>query len=285
MIQNEFANTLMPKVAELISGRTASFYDTSAEENLETSAGYFMAPNPSGTLYRIDPETADDIPENTIAVLKLSGVVMKNDFCGMGGTASMRSNLISALSFPNVVGSLIVTDSPGGAVNGSFELSQAIAAAKKPVFGFADGLAASAAYLILCGCTEIFASHASAVIGSVGVMTTLRDYSEQLKSYGVTEHTFTARTSPDKNKKYLEAMAGDDTKLQETDLIPLHKLFQDAITTSRPDVAAEALTGDTYLAEKAMSLGLIDGIASYEDVLARAMDVGAYYNAKNPILI
>ena len=285
MIQEDFANNLMPKVAELISGSPVSFYDTSTEDNLETSAGYFMAPNPSGRLSRIEADSALDIPENTIAVLNLSGVVMKNDFCGIAGTASMRSSLIEALDVPNVVGAMIVTDSPGGAVNGSFELYEAIANAKKPVFGFADGLAASAAYLILCGCTEVFASHASAVIGSIGVMTTLRDHSERLKEMGVREEIFTARTSPDKNLKYKEAMEGNDTKLQENDLMPLHAMFMDAIKATRPDVAAEALTGETYLADKAMRLGLIDGIASIEDVAARAMDIGAYVNQKNSISI
>jgi ClpP class serine protease len=281
MIQEDFAFDMMPKVAELIKGNPVSFYDTSAEENLKASVGHFVAQNPSGTLYRIDADSPKDLPEHAVTVLSLDGVVMKSDFCGMGGTVALRHALIEGNQLDQVVSTVFKIDSPGGAVNGTFELHQAVAKSTKPVMGLVHGMAASAGYLAICGATEIHATHESCIVGSIGVMVTLRDYSEQLKEMGVREEVYTSRTSPRKNAKVREALAGDDTRLQKDLLMPLDALFMDAVKMYRQDVGKAALEGDDFLASKGMGEGLVDGIGSEEDIMERALDIGIYMKEKN----
>jgi len=142
-------------------------------------------------------------------------------------------------------------------------------------------MAASAGYLAICGSTEIFATHASCTVGSIGVMITLSDYSEHLKEMGVREEIFTSRKSPRKNAKFREAMEGNDEALQSTLLMPLDDLFMNAVKAYRPDVTEAALSGEDFLSDTGMNEGLVDGIADQEEVMERALDIGIYMKEKN----
>jgi len=64
---------------------------------------------------------------------------------------------------------VLAVDSPGGEVAGANELAQLDrdAAEQKPVVAFVGGLAASAAYWLIAGATEIVASE-TAILGSIG---------------------------------------------------------------------------------------------------------------------
>jgi protease-4 len=226
---------------------------------MEASAGYFIAQNPSGTLYKVQNVSEADLPEGSLAVFQQRGVVMKEDYCGMAGTATIREAVLQTMVSPKVMGGIMVADSPGGAVNGTGELTDAIYASKKPIIGFADGLAASAAYEMLSGCGEIYASHDSAVVGSIGVLVTLRDFSERLKDLGVREETFVASTSPDKTAMWDEALEGNPAKL-DAHLVATHQLFKDTVKRTRSEVTEEALKGGVFLANEAIDHDLIDGI-------------------------
>lgn len=272
LIEQGFANDMMPLVAKMINGDPVSFYDTAPEENEEISSSYILGRESSGRIIKMENASIDEIPPNSIAVIQQRGVVMKGDFCGMQGTASMRSEIIELTKSPKIGAAIIVADSPGGAVNGTHELTDAIYNSNKPIIGFVDGMAASAAYLILSGASEIYASHQAATIGSIGVLVTLRDYTEQLKAMGVKEETFVATTSPNKLAMMGEALAGNPEKL-EAYLDKTHAIFMDTVRRTRTEVSDETMDGSIYLAEEALDRDLIDGIATFERVVDRAAEL------------
>jgi len=272
LIDDGFAQKMMPLVARMLQGEPVSFYDTSEEENEEVSAAYVLAPQGSGRMVKMEHAREHEIPSGSIAVIPQRGVVMKENFCGIAGTAQMREELNTLMDNPNIGAAIIVADSPGGAVNGTFEYCDAIYTSKKPVIGFVDGLAASAAYAILSGSGEIYASHESAVIGSIGVMITLRDYSDRLKELGIKEETFTSTTSPNKNSMYTKALNGEPEDL-EAFLDAQHAIFMNSVRRTRTEVTDETMDGSVYLANEAKDRDLIDGIMTFEKVTERAQEL------------
>lgn len=270
LIEQGFALEMLPMVARLLNGEPVSFYDTPEEENQEISSCYYLAREGSGRMVRMDYE--DDLPENSIAVFQQRGVVMKEDYCGMAGTASIRMQFMAAMDNPKVGSAIFITDSPGGAVNGTPELADTLYNAKKPVVGFADGLSASAAYYILSGCNEIYASHASATIGSIGVLITLRDYTKYLDDLGIKDLTFVASTSPNKTAMYDEALKGNPEKIIKY-LDGNDAIFMDAVRRTRTEVSDETMDGSVYLAEEAVDRDLIDGIETMERTIERALEL------------
>ena len=201
--------------------------------------------------------------KGSIAVLPIAGPIMKNDFCGSAGTATMCNWLSQVEKNPNIIGSILLTDSPGGNVDGPPVLADHINTCSKPVLAYVDGMCASAAYWICSAADHIMASHPINTIGSIGVMRTMKDYRANDEKRGVKTQMIYASTSPDKNKDYHDAMDGNTAMVQKR-LDEMHALFKGAVSKNRWNAGLDksTLTGHTYLANEAKDKGLIDSIGS-----------------------
>jgi len=111
-----------------------------------------------------------------VAVISLSGIMGKrmNMFSQISGGTSTElvGNAIrTAIDDPAVIALVLSVDSPGGTVDGTAELADLIlsARAEKPVYAYADGMMASAAYWVGSAAEKIF-SYRTAEIGSVSVV-------------------------------------------------------------------------------------------------------------------
>jgi len=82
---------------------------------------------------------------------------------------------------------ILSIDSPGGTVTGSEQLYDALRrlAAKKPVVAVVEGVAASGAYIAALGADHVIARR-NALVGSVGVIYQFPNFTELLKTVGVT---------------------------------------------------------------------------------------------------
>ncbi|WP_427452188.1 S49 family peptidase [Litorimonas sp. WD9-15] len=87
------------------------------------------------------------------------------------GYDRIEAEFAAAMSDPDCQGIFLDIDSPGGMVNGCFELTDRILAWRdeKPIVAFTDGLACSAAYSLAGACTEVHAT-LTATLGSIGVI-------------------------------------------------------------------------------------------------------------------
>ena len=203
-----------------------------------------------------------------IAIINLSGALMKEDFCGQLGTQSILTLFDLADTTESVEDIVIVIDSPGGTVDGTFALADAIAECTKKVTAIIDGMCCSAAYWIASGADEIFASAPTNIIGSIGTMIQLYDKSKCLENQGVVLRTYNADDSVNKNTEFSEALKGNGKLLVKNLLNPINDEFIAGVTANRPDVNKEALTGKVYIGKAALTAGLIDGIKCMDDIIA-----------------
>jgi len=98
-----------------------------------------------------------------------------------------RVELIERVARSNAAAVILSIDSPGGTVTGSEQLFNALRrlAEKKPVVAVVEGMAASGAYIAAMGADHIVARR-NAIVGSVGVIFQFPNFTELLKTVGIT---------------------------------------------------------------------------------------------------
>ena len=215
-----------------------------------------------------------------IAVLPLYGVVtqrgnMVDDISGPGSTSTQQftSALRQVLADDTVGQILIDIDSPGGSVYGVAELASEIikARAQKPVVAVANSLAASAAYWIGCSASEFYFTPGGEV-GSIGVWQAHFDYSKALEEEGVKTTLVSAGKFKVEGNPYVpldpEAQAFMQSRVDD-----YYNAFVQAVAVGRgvsvDDVRNGMGEGRVLGADAALAQRMVDGIASFDDVLAR----------------
>ena len=124
-----------------------------------------------------------------VAVIPVHGALVPrgNAMTTCMGTSSydrIGAQLDVALADPEVRQIALDIDSPGGSVQGAFELAAKIAQASKPTTAIVNFNALSAAYLLASACDSVSISPTGAV-GSVGVVALHRDLSGANDKAGV----------------------------------------------------------------------------------------------------
>ena len=215
-----------------------------------------------------------------IAVLPLYGVVtqrgnMVDDISGPGSTSTQKftSALRQVLADATVGQILIDIDSPGGSVYGVAELAAEIvkARAQKPVVAVANSLAASAAYWIGCSAGEFYVTPGGEV-GSIGVWQAHFDYSKALEEEGVKPTLISAGKFKVEGNPYVpldpEAQAFMQSRVDD-----YYNAFIKAVAKGRgvsvADVRDGMGEGRVLGADAALAAKMVDGIATFDDVLAR----------------
>ncbi len=215
-----------------------------------------------------------------IAVLPLYGVVtqrgnMVDDISGPGSTSTQKftSALRQVLADDTVGQILIDIDSPGGSVYGVAELATEIvkARAQKPVVAVANSLAASAAYWIGCSASEFYVTPGGEV-GSIGVWQAHFDYSKALEEGGVKPTLISAGKFKVEGNPYvpldLEAQAFMQSRVDD-----YYNAFIKAVAKGRgvtvADVQGGMGEGRVLGADAALAAKMVDGIATFDDVLAK----------------
>ncbi|MBS5374924.1 S49 family peptidase [Bilophila wadsworthia] len=206
-----------------------------------------------------------------VAVIDISGTIHRygdpewdavgHDTIKAAVSLAMRDRSASAL--------LLRFNSPGGVAPGVPELAAWLAAqTAKPVYAYADGLCASAAYYLAAATGRVYAP-ATATVGSIGVICRHMDWSGFLEKCGVRVTHLTggawkaagndAEPLTDEVKAYLQQPINE-----------LHTMFRADVAAHMPvDAAAPETWGDgqVFLASRAHELGLVTGIVPGMDAL------------------
>lgn len=207
----------------------------------------------------------------TVAILPITGPLMKDDLCGDYGTASLLQVFRQLEAAESVKSIVLIVNSPGGQVDGTEELANAIRDSKKDTVAIVDGMACSAAYWIASSAKQILATASTNIIGSIGTMIAMYDRTQQMEDAGIVLREYYADASTDKNLATREALQGKNggRLLIETMLNPTNDLFLEAVRANRGATLneKETLTGKVFLTADAQKLGLIDGQASIDKVV------------------
>jgi signal peptide peptidase SppA len=197
------------------------------------------------------------------------------EILGIGTSSSELRSALAALEHDSRTNSvLLMVDSPGGDVIGSEEAAAAVRslARRKRVVAMVDGIAASAAYWIVSGASEIVVTPSGSV-GSVGVYAAHEDLSEAAKKLGV--RTTLIASSPEKVESNPFEKLSDPARADMQSKVDHYaRVFQQDVAIGRrttlTDVRANFGKGRMVLARDAVQAGMADRIGTVETVLGEA---------------
>lgn len=222
-----------------------------------------------------------------VAVIPVMGAMFKRagwieQASGLKGTEQLIQEIRQAKQDSSIVGILLQFDSPGGTVDGTETLGNEIRNSEKPIVAFADGMIASAAYWAGSQAKEVWASESSSMVGSIGVITRHINNAEYYKMNGQ-EVTYIVSTGSEKK------IIGNDTQsLSDSDrasikesLDATRQVFENTVRAARPSISPDAFDGGIYNADKAKSLGMIDGICTLQDAVNRVVQLANSSDSNN----
>ncbi len=212
-------------------------------------------------------------PSGSVAITPLSGVVMKDNFCGSPGTKTLTSWMQEADQNQNIIGHILHVDSPGGSVDGTMDFSESIKTLNKPVVTFVDGMMASAAYWAGSSGKHIMAANPINEIGSIGTYFSFDDYTEADKAAGIKNITVYATKSTEKNIDVREAVKGNTTPLQAR-VDRYNEAFLNSVIRNRHGKGlnqSQTLKGQLLMTEDAINSGLIDSMGSFQDAINKVI--------------
>lgn len=120
---------------------------------------------------------------------------------------------------------------------------------------------------------EIIASP-YAIIGSIGVVATVPNFSARLAREGVSVEEVTAGQYKRTLTPYSTPTSADREKVRH-DIQAIHDAFKNSIKKNRPNLNINTVaTGETWLATDALKRGLVDGIHTFDEILVSEMHKG-----------
>ena len=216
-----------------------------------------------------------DVPEGSIVIIPLQGILLKYSNWYGYGTSTIAKWISAAGANSNVIGIMVLGDTPGGSTAGIRSAYDAITEVKKikPVGMFVDdGILGSGGYWIAAACNFIYSSHSTNTIGSIGVMVTLvnSDKNEELQGYKVIN--IFAEGSENKNSEFYQALEGKEAAIKMKLLNPLREQFIADVKAGRPNLkksesGEDPLNGGIFGDESVVEMGLVDKICSMADAL------------------
>jgi len=191
---------------------------------------------------------------------------------GLISYEGLHTQLTEAEGRDDVTSILLDLNSPGGEAGGMFALAAKVrdVAAKKMVIAFVNDLAASAAYGIAASASQIVISPSS-IVGSIGVVLLHMDRSDQMAKAGMKPTLIHAGAHKVDGNPFGPLPDGVRSDLQ-THVENIYGLFLDTVAAGRgaklTKKAARATEARVFMGQEAVSLGLADGMASFEETMS-----------------
>jgi len=170
---------------------------------------------------------------------------------------------------------LLRLESPGGMVT-RYGLAAAqllrLRDAKLPLTAMVDSVAASGGYLMAAAADKIVASP-FALVGSIGVVAQIPNFHRWLQARDIDWEQFTAGQYKRTVTVFGENTEAGRAKLRE-ELEAIHARFRDFVHERRQLDMDKVGTGEAWLGSQALELGLVDELATSDDVIRRACQRG-----------
>ena len=219
------------------------------------------------------PAREKKIPENSIAILHLSGEIVDGATATPGSMVSEPSaKVIKALTDnDSVVGVVVRVDSPGGSAIASeiIRLELVKLAAKKPIVYSMGNLAASGGYWITCTGQPIYATEGT-ITGSIGVFGMKLSFGSALERFGIHFDPVALDESATMMFPHRGWNTAELARLQAT-VDDVYEDFIQRVSDSRdiePNRVRGIAGGRVWAGGQALELGLVDAIGGVEDAIA-----------------
>lgn len=214
-------------------------------------------------------------PTPAVAVIRLTGAIGTG---GMGrrglNLAGLDASLKKAFS-KRVRAVCLVINSPGGSPVQSSQIAGRIRQLsqdeKIPVFAFAEDVAASGGYWLALAADEIYADPMS-VIGSIGVVSASFGFHDLIEKIGIERRVHAQGARKSMLDPFKPEDPDDVQRLGEIQ-VDIHRQFIAAVKRRRGERLTGAdetlFNGDIWTGERALELGLVDGLGDMRTVMRR----------------
>lgn len=213
------------------------------------------------------------IKKPRVGVLHLRGIIGGSKIGGQGlNLHNVNHKIEKAFSLKNLKAVAIVINSPGGSpVQTDLIASRIRQLAEEKsifVFTFIEDIAASGGYWLACAGDEVYAS-SSSIIGSIGVIASGFGLEEAIGKLGIKRRIYTKG----KYKSILDPF--EPERPQDLEIIQeiqedVYNHFIQKVKKMRGEklkLTEEIFNGKVWSGEKALKLGLIDGIGHLHEVM------------------
>jgi ClpP class serine protease len=223
--------------------------------------------------------TRDVTVRDGIATLPVQGPMVRyaDIFSRVSGATSyqdLATDFKAALDDRSVKAIVFDFDSPGGAVNGCFELAREVFAARgiKPIIAYVSNQACSGAYSIAAACDEIV-TFDTALLGCLGALFGWEDNTAALADAGIKEYVLVSSQTPHKD---IDPATAEGRSAMQVILDELAAVMISDIGTFRamsPEKVVERFAAErsVYVGASAVDIGLADRISSYEALHAELL--------------
>jgi len=217
----------------------------------------------------------DQEPGKRIYVLAFKGDMRASAVKRLGA----EIDAVLTVARPGTDEAMIRIESPGGTVTG-YGLAAAeilrLRERKIMVTASVDQVAASGGYMMACAADRIVAAP-FAVVGSIGVVAPAPNLHRLLKKNDIDYEEMTAGEFK-RTVSVLGEITPEGREHFRGKLDATHEAFKTHVAECRPAVdIAEVANGDHWLAREALALGLVDEIATGDELLFRARDEARLY--------
>ncbi|TSA33260.1 MAG: hypothetical protein D4R65_08190 [Verrucomicrobiaceae bacterium] len=213
--------------------------------------------------------------EDGVGVVAITGPMLRNPdifdriILGACDTGELINAVVEAATRPDIEAIFLDIDSPGGSVNGTPELAQAVADASKTkyVYAFSAGQMCSAAYWVASQADAIYATP-SARIGSIGVILPVVDSSAAFEQAGLKVEVFAAGKFKSAGTPGT-SLTDDQRAWLQSEVEETAGDFHAAVLARGRKIPDEAMEGQTFSARRAMRFNLAGMVASRAEALSR----------------
>jgi len=217
----------------------------------------------------------------SVAVIPVFGVLthrpsLLSMMLGGSTTVEIASAVRQAAASARASSIVLDIDSPGGSVDGVQELAEVIARAArhKPVIAVANSTAASAAYWLASQASEIVVTP-SGMVGSIGVIAMHTDRSRAEDAAGRTHTIVQSSRFKSEGNPYRPLDTEAHAEVQRM-VDSYHEDFVQAVAAGRGVPASTVRSrfgqGRMMRARDALQAGMVDRVASLDDVLRGQLD-------------
>ena len=221
------------------------------------------------------------------AIIPIHGpITARNTFFSLfaGGTSleTLAKDFREALSNEDVESILFDIDSPGGVAVGPFEFAEMIynARGQKPIYSYIGRNGSSAAYW-LASATEKIIVNPSALVGSIGVVTTIpvQEQPDQdgYKNIEIVSSNAALKRPDPKTKEGLAEIRRELDDLESTFIESIAKYRSITPEIIKADFGG----GGVIIGSQAVNKNMADALGTYEEVLA---NLNQKFNSNNQIM-
>ena len=221
------------------------------------------------------------------AIIPIHGpITARNTFFSLfaGGTSleTLAKDFQEALNNEDVKSILFDIDSPGGVAVGPFEFAEMIynARGRKPIYSYIGRNGSSAAYW-LASATEKIIVNPSALVGSIGVVTTIpvQEQPDQdgYKNIEIVSSNAALKRPDPKTKEGLAEIRRELDDLESTFIESIAKYRSITPEIIKADFGG----GGVVIGSQAINKNMADALGTYEEVLA---NLNQKFNSNNQIM-